>query len=349
MSDARAQARAPTETVSLADEPATPWAPRRPGSLARRVLPLALALGLLAFVLARIDFAAFTAALARVDHVGFVLFTTLWLAALLVWDGFGSYVAYRSIARGVGLWDLVLYRSASYLPGLLNYHVSQGFLTYVLSRLGGVPIPRMAGATLLSYAGWFGCLLGCVAMALPFAGQPYGYSVGIVLAGLAYLALIAARPRLFARSSLLAPLFEAGLSGHAVALAARFPHFAWLVLGHWVALAFFGVRVPALDALVELPILLVVSTLPITPQGFGTRDAVAGAFFAKLAPGATQEERLAQVAACTTSWGVLLTLLSFVLGLVAMRFVNQRLELRAEGRWRVGEDSSPGSSPRQGD
>lgn len=349
MSDARAQARAPTETVSLADEPATPWAPRRPGSLARRVLPLALALGLLAFVLARIDFAAFTAALARVDHVGFVLFTTLWLAALLVWDGFGSYVAYRSIARGVGLWDLVLYRSASYLPGLLNYHVSQGFLTYVLSRLGGVPIPRMAGATLLSYAGWFGCLLGCVAMALPFAGQPYGYSVGIVLAGLAYLALIAARPRLFARSSLLAPLFEAGLSGHAVALAARFPHFAWLVLGHWVALAFFGVRVPALDALVELPILLVVSTLPITPQGFGTRDAVAGAFFAKLAPGATQEERLAQVAACTTSWGVLLTLLSFVLGLVAMRFVNQRLELRAEGRWRVGEDSSPGSSPSRGD
>jgi hypothetical protein len=187
-------------------------------------------------------------------------------------------------------------------------------------------------------------LLGCVAIALPFAGQPVGYSVGIVLAGLAYLALIASRPKLLARVTLLAPLFEAGLAGHAVALAARFPHFAWLVLGHWVALAFFGVRVPALDALVELPIVLVVSTLPITPQGFGTRDAVAGAFFAKVAPGATAAERLAQVAACTTSWGVLLTLLSFVLGLVAMRFVNHRLELCAEGRWRAGHASASDSS-----
>lgn len=349
MSDPRAQAGASAEAVSLADEAESPWAPRRPGSLVRRALPLVLALGLLGFVLSRIDFRSFTEALARVNHVGFVAFTTLWLAVLLVWDGFGSYVAYRSIARGVGLWDLVLYRSASYLPGLLNYHVSQGFLTYVLSRLGGVPIPRMAGATLLSYAGWFGCLLGCVAIALPFAGQPPGYSLGIMALGLAYLGLIVLRPRLLARSSLLAPLFEAGLSGHAVALAARFPHFAWLVLGHWVALAFFGVRVPALDALVELPILLVVSTLPITPQGFGTRDAVAGAFFAEVAPGATAEERLAQVAACTTSWGVLLTLLSFVLGLVAMRFVNRRLELRAEGAWRVGEPSASNPSPSRSD
>jgi hypothetical protein len=336
MRESAAHAEPAAPAVRLAEDAEAPWASGRRPSHARRFVPFLLAAALLAFVLARIDFRSFAAALGRVNHVGFVLFTAVWLGALLVCDGFGSHVAYRVAARRVGLWDLVLFRSASYLPGLLNYHVSQGFLTYVLAKLGGVPIARMAGATLLSYAGWFGCLLGCVAIALPFAGQPIVYSVGIVVAGLAYLGLVAARPGWLAERALLAPLFEAGLTGHLVALLARLPHFAWLAFGHWVALAFFGVHVPVLDALVQIPILLVVSTLPITPQGFGTRDAVAGAFFAPIAPGDSPEARLAQVAACTTSWGVLLTLLSALIGVVAMRFVERRLALHADAEGRAG-------------
>ena len=73
-------------------------------------------------------------------------------------------------------------------------------------------------------------------------------------AGVLYLGVIAARPRRLAETNLLAPLFEAGVKGHIVALLSRLPHLVVLFLGTWLPFHFFGVtichfcwRCPALD------------------------------------------------------------------------------------------------------
>ena len=70
---------------------------------------------------------------------------------------------------------------------------------------------------------------------------------------------------------------------------------------------------------------VVATTLPITPQGFGTRDALAAMFFARFATGESEAERLGRLTATTTAWGVSITLAGILLGIVCARVVQKRL------------------------
>ncbi len=309
-------------TVSVVTS-STPPAPRIP--LFRRLIPFVVAVLLLGFVASRINFDAFGRALAALDYVSFLAFNAGWCVALLAADALGNFAAYRLTMPGVRWKDFFVYRGASYLPSLVNHHLGQGYMTYLMAKLAAVPIARMAGATLVSYASWMGCLLGCVVVALPFSRLPVVYVPVILVAGALYLVVIALRPARLARVTLLSPLFEAGIGGHAIAFTARLPHLAVLVLGTWGSFFFFGIRIPLVEALVYLPMLLVATTLPITPQGFGTRDTAAQLFFEVYAPGATQEERFGVLAACTTSWGVASSIVAAIIGLVCGRIVSARL------------------------
>lgn len=303
--------------------PSQPPRPRVP--FYKRALPFVVALVLLAYVASQIDYRAFANALATLNYIPFLAYNAAWCVALLAADTLGNFAVYRMTMPGVRWRDFFLYRGASYVPTLVNYHLGQGYLTYLMSKLSGVPLTRMAGATLLMYATWMGCLLGCIAIALPFSTQPMGYVPLILGAGVMYLIVIAVHPKSLARFAFLTPLFEAGLKGHAVALVARIPHLSVLVLGTWGSFFFFDVNIPAGTALVYLPIVLVATTLPIAPQGFGTREALSVLFFSAFAAGSTEAERNGRVAACTTSWGVATTLFACVLGVICGRIVSKRL------------------------
>jgi uncharacterized membrane protein YbhN (UPF0104 family) len=133
-------------------------------------------------------------------------------------------------------------------------------------------------------------------------GAPAAPGLRVIVLGLAcafpaYLAVIAARPGFLRRRALLAPLFDAGLRGHAVAALARLPHISWLILGHYAAMRLFGVDPPLGTALALLPLVFVVAVLPISPSGIGTAQATAVALFAAYATGPTHEAREAAVLA----------------------------------------------------
>lgn len=307
-------------------EPLPPRPVARP-SLARTLAPFAVAAALLWFLARRIDRAAFVSAIASLQVGPFVLFVAAWGTALLAADALGNRAAYRAAMPTVPWRDFFVFRGASYLPAVVNHHLGQAYLTYLFAKIARVSLVRMAGATLVAYVTWLGCLVACVALALPFtdlAGRLVFMVVGLG-AGLAYLAVLALRPTFLATTTLLAPLFEAGVAGHVRAMAVRLPHLAVLVLGNWGAFAFFDVRIPLGVALVYLPILLVASTLPITPQGFGTRDTAAQLFFASYAAGASIEARTSRLAACTLVWGVGQMLIAVVLGALCSRVVSARL------------------------
>lgn len=315
----------------------------------RKVLPFFVAAFLLYFAFRQVDFAAFGRALGTLNYPAYITFVTLWALLLLAGDAFGSLVAYRRTVPTIRFGDFYVIRGASYLPGNLNHHVAQAYLTYVIHKRFHFPLSRMAGATLLSYAGWMGCLVGCFALALPFAGLsvPVWYTPALLGVGVAYLAVIAVKPRALARIGFLAPLFEAGILGHAQALVARLPHLFILVLGHWGAYRFFDVDIPIGRALMLLPIVMVAITLPITPQGFGTREMLGQKFFVAFAAGATEPERLGRIAASTMSFAVLHTIVGIVVGFVCMRITNRQLgEERASEAARSGEGPAPGQSSR---
>jgi hypothetical protein len=300
-----------------------------PSPFWRRALPFAVALALVAFTLHKVDLPTFARHVAAVNAPAFLLFSVAFVLSLLTADAFATAVVYRRTVAPVSFRELWILRGASYLPSLLNHHVGQAFLTYYVARRHGVSLARMAGGTLLVYVSWMGCLLGAGCIAMAAAGMPLLWPGLALAAGVAYLALIALSPAPLARIKLVAPLFEAGLMGHLVALGVRIPHFLVLFLGTWLPFSFFAVDIPPLHALTYIPILMVVVTLPLTPQGVGTRDLVAVTFFERFAAGATHDERLAALAAATASWAVAFTLVEALVGLVLLRRALPALEGRA--------------------
>lgn len=328
----------------MSERPPAPSAPSWP----RRVIPFAVAVALVGWVLSRLDFPTFLRELGRVNHGLYLGFAAVFMVALLVADTFATVAIYRRTIAPIRYRDFFVLRGASYVPSMLNHHLGQAFLTYFMARLTGTPLLRTAGVTLLSYASWAGCVLGLGALALVLDGQPAAWLLAPLGAGAAYLLLIALRPRALAEMRLLAPLFEAGVAGHVSALVTRLPHVAVLFLGTWLPFRFFGVDIPFAAAVAYVPILMVAVTLPITPQGLGTRDLLAATFFAAYAPGETQEERLAVLAAATTSWVVVSLLASGVLGLGLMRFAMPHLRFVGLKTETASPPPSAPDSPRAG-
>lgn len=297
----------------------------------RRLLPLLVGGTLFAIVLSRLDFATFTEALHRTNYLAFSAFIVAFSVALLVADVLASTFAYARTVGSVRFRDLFVIRGASYLPSILNHHVGQAWLTYFLAKTRGVSLARTAGATLFVYATTLAALFAFLLLGLPFNHGRVVWLMPVVItvsvAGVGYILAIAIRPRWLADRALLAPLFEAGVRGHLTAVAVRMPHMMVQFAGTWIPFLFFGVELPFVDALALLPVIMLAVTLPVSPQGLGTREALSIALLSAYATG-NAAERSAVIAASTLSWLVLLTLVQLLLSLVFMRSAYRLLDVK---------------------
>lgn len=312
--------------TASANPPARSAGPELP--LWRKVLPFFVGAALVGYVLLRLDFAAFGRAIASTNYVAYLLFTAAFVAVLLVTDGWATARVYRRLVAPVRTQDFIVIRGASYLLSLINHHVGQGWLTYFVSRVYRAPLWRVAGATLFVYVTTFGCLFVLVALALPSNHGRLPWllpTVGLLaLAAAVYGAVIGTHVSALRRRQILAPLFEAGIAGHVSALFQRMPHVFVQFLGTWIPLRFFGVNVPFTDALALVPVIMLVQTLPITPQGIGTRDVIAIELLAGYAEGAPGQGAAA-IAAATLTWACSLTLVQLLISPVLMRRARRLL------------------------
>ena len=297
----------------------------------RKVLPFVLAVGLIGWVLSRVDWPAFVKSLSLVSYPLFGGFIAAFIGVLLVADSVATVHVYRRSVPELSFKDFLIVRGASYLPSLLNHHVGQAWITWFMSRRHGVDLKRMAGATLLVYATWAGllALLACVAFIAN--DMPIIYVALIIAAGLAYLAVIYFRPNFASKVSLLQPLFEAGVGGHISAMAFRLPHLIVLFVGTWVPFLLFGADVPLAQALTYIPLLMVVVTLPLTPLGVGTRDALAVELLSQFVDAPAEAERIAAIAACTTTTAVAYIIYESILGLLLLRRASRLLAKPEQG------------------
>lgn len=294
-----------------------------------------IALALLAFVVSGLNFEAFLTALERVNYVAFVAAAALFAVSLLLADAFATRLVYRMTVCPIRYWDLVTLRGASYLPSLLNYHVGQGWLTYFLSRVYDAKLWRVAGATLLGYASTFGAisLIGMTSLIFDYGRIPWLLPMSIVVgvAGIIYLGVIHMKPRFLANRTATAPLVEVGVYGHLVVLAARLPHMVVLFLGSYVPFLMFGVEIPLGDALALIPPLMLVAGLPITPQGLGTREALAIKLLAGYAAGSASEQA-GTIVASTLAWTVSIILAQMTFSPLLMRRAYALLRLSRSSR-----------------
>jgi len=264
-----------------------------------RVLPWVVTAGLLFLLFRRISFAEVVADTRRAAGwmlpVTFLCVTAIYLAdSFAIWKTFGWFLTRMSFK------DVLLVRGATYLLAAINYNVGQGAIVYFVHRTAGTTIVRGIATTLLVLGTNVLALLFLATAGLgiaPAVPSAVKILVAVAWGGLTvYAALIALRPRWLDR-----PVFEvllnAGLAGHARALVVRLPHIAALIAFQYCALRAFDVRVPFVDALATLPVVFLVSVLPISVQGLGTTQATMVFFFAQYAPGDAAKGGAAVIAA----------------------------------------------------
>ena len=140
-------------------------------------------------------------------------------------------------------------------------------------------------------------------------------------------------------------LLNAGLGGHARALAVRVPHITALVVFQFAALHAFGIRVPLVDALATLPVMFLVAVLPISIQGLGTTQATMGFFFARYAPGDAAAQEAAVVAASLVAQAIALGFQG-LLGIICLKSrVGRALQASTKAQAAVSP-SDPGTPAR---
>lgn len=271
-------------------------------ALLERWLPWAVAAALLALLFARIPAEALKAALRQGSYLPLAAYVLFEILAGLPLDAFATREALAAVGVRRPFREMLLARGATYLLAILSYVVGQGSIGLWLSRRG-VRAARATGAVLLLMAA-NGIVLLLIAAAGLLIDPPEERRillltlVAVCLAAVVlYLAVIAARPRWLAGRALLAPLFEAGLSGHLRAGAARLPYMLLLAVLHWGAFRIWGIEVPLVRGLAWMPVVLLISALPVTPGGLGSTQALQVLFFAPYAAGATAEARAADVLA----------------------------------------------------
>jgi hypothetical protein len=294
----------------------------RPPSLLRRIWPWLVGIALLALVVASVPFDAFRGALGRGPHLWLALVDLGILVAILSTESIATAVSLRAANLPRPFGDIVAVRGVTYVIIVVNYALGQGSFGYYLHR-SGASAARAFGVTLflLGLNGAALLVFGAIAW-LAHGGIRHDAIEWTLLVGnagfIAYLVVIAIAPPWLARREWLAPLFDAGLRGHAWGMLGRAPHVIVIVATQWLAMWVWGIEVPFLDAIVIMPAVIVAASLPISPGGLGTTQAAMVYFFAAYAAGATDDERAANVLAFSIVHFVYTMLASAIVGAVCI-------------------------------
>ncbi len=305
----------------------------RAEALLKRGLPWAVAIALLVFLFLRIPAEELRAALRQGAYLPLALYVLFEILVALPPDAFATRAALAASGVRRSFGELLLARGATYLLGVLSYFAGQGGVGFWLAR-GGVRAARATGAVLLLVAsnGIVLLLLAAVGLLVDPPAESRALLAGLLAASfagvLAYLGVLALRPRWLAGRALLAPLFEAGPAGHLRAAAARLPHMLLLAALHWGAFRVWGIAVP-IQGMALMPVVQLISALPVTPGGLGSTQVLQVLFFSPWAAGGTADARAADVLAFSLVHSVFSLIGMALVGLVCLALLR-RLPPRTE-------------------
>ncbi len=245
---------------------------------------------ILAVLFRTVSPAALRDAARQVNPLLWAAFVLAAVMATLAADTLATWAIYRRSLPDVPLrlGETFLMRGATYLLSVLHYGAGQGAMAYFLNTRYGVPVPRAAGAVILTMGTNAITVAACALLGIGLGGAPASRAllavVLLIAGGLpVYLGIIALRPGFLLRMTFLRPLFDAGVRGHLVISAARMPHVLVMVTAHWLAMRLFNIDVPFDQAIALLPLVFIVAVLPLSPSGLGTAQATAVALFAPFA------------------------------------------------------------------
>jgi hypothetical protein len=271
---------------------------RRVAMLVRRVGPWLLASLILAFLIARVPFASLRTALDRGPALSLIAYVFIQVVLTLVADSLATRASFSCLGLKFSFPETLMMRGASYLLGLINYGLGQTGIAYYLSQRGVTSALAISAVLFTIVTTLLALVVVALMGALFISTGPTGtYARTAILMSLVgvcgYLSALKIVPRRYVRNSFTLPLVEAGVAGHLWATVTRLPHVLVLIAGHWGAMYLWGIVVPLIEGFGLIALTLLVASLPISPNGLGTTQAVQVLFFSRYVKATVSDERAA--------------------------------------------------------
>jgi uncharacterized membrane protein YbhN (UPF0104 family) len=298
----------------------------------RKVVPILVSAAILVYYFRKVEWEAVLQAL---DQANLWLLVSARLLPLLVFWGFDAFITatlFRWFDRPVRIRDIFWVRGALYLAMLVNVNISNGgMFLYLLrktrmgiTKLAGIQLFR-AGISLWSLLAVFSAMVAAsVALGFDLAGKIPWRTFAILL-GLGWLWLFQAWTYwlrgwrwwpfnyLLRRDWPLWHAFAHASPGHWLKLALySAPPLVFNLAGLYLCAFAFDIRIPVLEFVILIPLVLFISNLPIAFGGFGTTTIAWQLFFPHYAPADTY-------LAFTLAFPVLSCLARAVIGLGSLK------------------------------
>ncbi|HYC23266.1 MAG TPA: hypothetical protein VEI94_11205 [Candidatus Bathyarchaeia archaeon] len=254
---------------------------RRGGGALRRTiqaaLPWVLTIAIFAFLFSHIPVTRVVQSLGAARWGWYVALMLPYSIAYLLLDALAVTVAVQRFHAPVRYSKVLPVRAATYVLSLVNSNVGQGGLALWLNRREGLPLLELAGTfvflafveiyQLVIYSS-LGVLLA--GTRVPDLGVAYAFLYVFLAAFLLYFNGLRAIGWSRPAPGLLATFGRARLSDYGVILAIKSVSLLLAIVVHHVALGLFGMSIPLLALLANLPLVFLVSALPITVAKLGT-------------------------------------------------------------------------------
>ena len=308
---------------------------RSPQKLLRQILPWFVAVGLMGYLFYTIPLDNLLFELGQIDWP--MLLAVVFFVDIGSWlcDSWASSRVFTWFLAPVSFREFLPVRAATYLMAILNYNLGQAGMIYYIHRVKRVALAdvtaivlMMMGTIILLLA-----VLSAVGLALGLDPQAQQYAMLLLALGggaVVYFVLLKLEPGWLARRMLFRTLFAVGVMGHLKAAVVRVPHVVVVVFTHFLALRSFDITVPVGPGLILIPMILLITSLPLAPFGLGTGQTAAVAFFSRYAPGATIDAQRAKVLAYSLSLTSLALALQGLLGVIFLKKVSDIMAMRKE-------------------
>jgi len=167
--------------------------------------------------------------------------------------------------------DMMPVRAVTYVLALVNSNVGQGGLALWLHRREGISLLSIAGTFIfLAFVEIYQLVIysslgvAIVGSNVPDLGTVYVVAYVLLGAWLLYFNGLRAVGRERPAPGLLATFGRAHLADYAVILTIKSVSLALAIAAHWAALQLFGIHVPLLALLANLPLIFLGSAVPLT-------------------------------------------------------------------------------------
>lgn len=268
-------------------------------SVLKKVLPILVSIGIFVYIFTRIPFSKMTDAIEQGNNLLFFAVCIVYFTCTFFLECGGLYFIYNWMGCRTSFKEMLPVRGATYLLSLINYNVGLGGIVYYIHRKKKVPLLDSL-STLLFMSGWDFYI---VAALCGYGLFVYGAGMTqfaalrvacvVIIATMVPYFIFVFRPfyRLTGKDltppwlhkirkwRILSFMEWATMKRHLQILAIRIPVHLFIVLGHYIALHIYGVKVPFSVAMAFIPVVILIGVLPISFHGWGVYQLGALALF----------------------------------------------------------------------